>query len=334
MVSMVRGGCRFPFRAVALASGLWIISSSSAMAQGGASGAGGGQAAVAVGGRWRPEWRRRRLGGGMGGMGGGMAGMGHTGAFGMSGVTAPGMGNGVGRMSGMGTGYGYGQTSGYGSWAPAMAAPTRASTVRVTAGLRRSGLGYGGSGWVTGSGLGYGGSGLGYGCGGCGYALYGSAPGNYYYPYASSMYPTANLGFGNSSTYVAPAAGTTNPVAYQGRYLGIDEEPVVDASGRKGMKVARVYPGTPAERAGLEPGDVIYSINGFLIERRGNLAWIIANSAANNVLKMDVRTIRDDQEHTVTAQTPVSPPRLERLAIALVDKDSLFTGIASMTAMR
>ena len=93
-------------------------------------------------------------------------------------------------------------------------------------------------------------------------------------------------------------------VAGQGRYLGIDEEPVVDAGGRKGMKVANVYPGTPAEKAGLQAGDVIHSINGYMTEQRGNLAWIIANAAPSNALKMNVRTAKDGQEHTVTAQLP------------------------------
>jgi hypothetical protein len=49
---------------------------------------------------------------------------------------------------------------------------------------------------------------------------------------------------------------------------------------------------------------VIHSINGYLTEQRGNLAWIIANAAPNNILKMNVRTARDGQEHTVTAQLP------------------------------
>ena len=70
------------------------------------------------------------------------------------------------------------------------------------------------------------------------------------------------------------------------------------------MKVANVYPGTAAERAGLQVGDVIHSINGYLTEQRGNLAWIIANAAPNNTLTMNVRTASDGKEHTVTAQIP------------------------------
>ena len=38
--------------------------------------------------------------------------------------------------------------------------------------------------------------------------------------------------------------------------------------------------------------------------RRGNLAWVIANAAPNNVLKMNVRTASDGKEYTITAQLP------------------------------
>ncbi len=48
------------------------------------------------------------------------------------------------------------------------------------------------------------------------------------------------------------------------------------------MKIGKVYPGTAAERAGLRAGDVIRSVNGYLTEQRGNLAWVIANAMPNN----------------------------------------------------
>ncbi len=249
----------------------------------------------------------------------GMGGMGHMGAFGMSGVTAGGIGgvgptSGMGRMSGLdgmgstgGYGYGYGRMAGYGYM----------------------GSGYGGDyldyyGWGNrvggggGYGLGYRGAGLVNGGSFLGYSypayvssLSGSAPGNYYYPYSNPSSLNSGSGFGYASAYVAPTAsappeGLINPAAYQGRYLGIDEEPIVEAGGRKGMKVARVYPGTAADRAGLKAGDVIHSINGFLTERHGNLAWIIANAAYNNVLKIDVNTVNDGSDHTITVQLPES----------------------------
>ena len=114
--------------------------------------------------------------------------------------------------------------------------------------------------------------------------------------------PRRAAGVTYSSAYVAPGASAANIVMpAQGRYLGIDEEPASLPDGRRGMKITNVYPGTPAQRAGLQVGDVLVSINGYLTEQRGNLAWIIANAAPNNQLKMTVRTIKDGQEHTITA---------------------------------
>ena len=65
-----------------------------------------------------------------------------------------------------------------------------------------------------------------------------------------------------------------------------------------------VYPGSPAERAGLQVGDVIHTANGYLIEQHGNLAWIISSLPANGVLQMSVRTARDGMEHTLSAPIP------------------------------
>ncbi len=272
MVSMLRGGCRFPLMAATLALGIWVISGSSAMAHGGGGG-GGGHGGGGMG------------GGHMGGMGMGGMGMGHMGGYG---------GMGMGHMGGYGYGnrLGYGGYGGYGGFYPGFY------------GLGLFGLGYGGYGMGYGGyGMGYGGyDGYGMGYGGYGYPYYGGYGGaGYSYPYVNTVYTSPTV---YSSAYVAPAAGAPNTVAAQGRYLGIDEEPVVEAGGRKGMKVSNVYPGTAAEKAGLKAGDVIHSINGYLTEQRGNLAWIIANATPTNILKMNVRTAKDGQEHTVTAQIP------------------------------
>jgi serine protease Do len=68
--------------------------------------------------------------------------------------------------------------------------------------------------------------------------------------------------------------------------------------------VSKVYPGTAAEKAGLQAGDVIRSVNGYLTEQRGNLAWIIANATPNNELKINAQTAKDGQNHLITATLP------------------------------
>jgi S1-C subfamily serine protease len=86
--------------------------------------------------------------------------------------------------------------------------------------------------------------------------------------------------------------------------LGITEQPVVDANGKRGMKVETVYPGTPAQQAGLKVGDVIQSVNGYMTETPGNLAWIIANATPDNVLKLNVRSASDGKVHLIAANLP------------------------------
>ena len=66
----------------------------------------------------------------------------------------------------------------------------------------------------------------------------------------------------------------------------------------------RVYPGSPAEQAGLQPGDVILSANGYATQQSGNLAWIIATVPSGGQLQMNVHTARDGAVHAVTARIP------------------------------
>jgi serine protease Do len=67
------------------------------------------------------------------------------------------------------------------------------------------------------------------------------------------------------------------------------------------MRITNVYPGTAAQRAGLQVGDVLLSINGYLTEQRGNLAWIIANAAPNYQLNITFKRPSDGQQRTITA---------------------------------
>jgi membrane-associated protease RseP (regulator of RpoE activity) len=147
-------------------------------------------------------------------------------------------------------------------------------------------------GYFFGSGFyGYPGYGYGYGYPGYGYGN------GYAYPYYNSgytyTYPTNTYDYS-----VYPAASPS-----QGRYLGIDEQPVADSAG-PGMNVSRVYPGSPAEQAGLQPGDVILSANGYLTQQHGNIAWIISTVAPNGVLQMNVHTASDGAVHSLSARLP------------------------------
>jgi membrane-associated protease RseP (regulator of RpoE activity) len=109
-------------------------------------------------------------------------------------------------------------------------------------------------------------------------------------------------GYGGYPSYGGYGIANKYPtVTPQRRLLGVDEEPVVLAGGGKAMKVQKVFAGSAAEKAGLQAGDVIRSVNGYLTEQRGNLAWVIANAAPNNELKLTVQTAKDGQTHVITA---------------------------------
>jgi PDZ domain len=124
---------------------------------------------------------------------------------------------------------------------------------------------------------------------------------------AGPSYPIAippDAGSGSPPPSTPPATGGPPNLSAVGRSLGIDEEPVVDANGVRGMRISNVYFGGSAEKAGLHVGDIIYSINGYLTQVRGNLAWIIAHAAPNKVLAMRVRTSSGSKEQAITAQLP------------------------------
>ena len=106
-----------------------------------------------------------------------------------------------------------------------------------------------------------------------------------------------------SSTDADESSGTVTGEAAQRRYLGINELPVVEADGRCGMQVVRVYVGSAAERAGLQPGDVIHSANGYATQGFGNLTWVIDNSATDNKLELSVcSTHATAKRYLMTAQ--------------------------------
>lgn len=88
------------------------------------------------------------------------------------------------------------------------------------------------------------------------------------------------------------------------RFLGIESEPAIDANGVRGMKITKVYPGSAAERSGLHEGDVVHSINDYVTQQHGDLEWIYINAAPSNILKMNVLTLSDGKEHSITVQIP------------------------------
>ena len=124
------------------------------------------------------------------------------------------------------------------------------------------------------------------------------------YSTAVPTIPSPSPGPGPSAPSAPPVTGTPSAFSASGHPLGIDADPVVDANAVRAMKVSRVDPGSAAAKAGLSVGDLIYSINGYLTQVRGNVEWIIGHAAPSKVLTMSVRTASDGTVRSVTAQLP------------------------------
>jgi serine protease DegQ len=73
-------------------------------------------------------------------------------------------------------------------------------------------------------------------------------------------------------------------------------ETVPDASGRQGVNVTRVEPGSGAERAGLRTGDVIVSVNGRPVRSAADLRSRVALSPVDSTVKVEV--LRDGRPMT------------------------------------
>jgi hypothetical protein len=127
------------------------------------------------------------------------------------------------------------------------------------------------------------------------------------YPGYTSSYPATTGGFTYSPAYVAPGGSDSN-MPGQGQVslepgLGVDIQEAVEPNGQRVTRVTKVYPDTPAAKAGMQEGDSIRSANGYLTQVPGNLTWIIENAASDRALRMAVVS-QDGRERTVTANLP------------------------------
>ncbi len=95
-------------------------------------------------------------------------------------------------------------------------------------------------------------------------------------------------------------------------YLGVEAQPVSDAmskalglSSAGGALIAAVQPETPAARAGIQPGDVIRSVNGQAIKDPGTLAIDIAAIKPGNEAHLEI--IRDGKPQTLAVNVAELP---------------------------
>ncbi len=107
----------------------------------------------------------------------------------------------------------------------------------------------------------------------------------------------------NAPSNTAPDRGEVRDDHAATRTLGVDAEPFADAGGR-GLKITRVYLGSPARAAGLRDGDVIRSINGYATELPSHLAWIVESAAPGRILRATMRSADDGRVRAIAIQVP------------------------------
>lgn len=97
-------------------------------------------------------------------------------------------------------------------------------------------------------------------------------------------------------------------------WVGTDLETMADSLGRSRTVVRRVAPGSPAEEAGLRPGDVVRSLDGDPI--RSPLDWRVKLLEAGVGTRVEVRYSRDGETRTATLSVQEVPSeRAERVEV-------------------
>ncbi|MHB8529475.1 MAG: Do family serine endopeptidase [Caulobacteraceae bacterium] len=76
-------------------------------------------------------------------------------------------------------------------------------------------------------------------------------------------------------------------------------------AGRKGAVVAELVPGGPAERAGLQPGDVVVAVDGRPVTTSTEMTREVAQAHAGDIIRLDL--FRDGKERTVAVRSGTRP---------------------------
>lgn len=85
-----------------------------------------------------------------------------------------------------------------------------------------------------------------------------------------------------------------------------------------GALVSKVMPGSPAEKAKLQIGDIITEFNGHSIENSGDLPPMVGMTPIND--KATLKVIRQGNEETVTFNIGLLPDQIDKVAEAKTEK--------------
>ena len=90
-------------------------------------------------------------------------------------------------------------------------------------------------------------------------------------------------------------------------------------AGRKGALVADLVPGGPADKAGLQPGDVVLSLNGHPVASNTDLTRLVAESHSGDVLHLQI--LRGGKPVNVDVRSGVRPSEQELAKTGGADDD-------------
>ncbi|HEV2365304.1 MAG TPA: Do family serine endopeptidase [Caulobacteraceae bacterium] len=76
-------------------------------------------------------------------------------------------------------------------------------------------------------------------------------------------------------------------------------------AGRKGAVVAELVPGGPAQRAGVQPGDVVVAVDGHPVTSSTEMTREVAQAHAGDIIRLDL--FRDGKEQVVDVRSGVRP---------------------------
>jgi len=83
----------------------------------------------------------------------------------------------------------------------------------------------------------------------------------------------------------------------------------IGLTGRKGALVAELVPGGPAEKSGLQPGDVVINVNGVDVGNASELTRQVAASRSGDNLRLTV--LRDGKTRSIDVRSGVRPSERE-----------------------
>jgi serine protease Do len=107
-------------------------------------------------------------------------------------------------------------------------------------------------------------------------------------------------------------------------YYGLEDQ--------KGILVTQVFEGDPAEKAGVEPNDIIIAVDGQNIGSARELSSLVANTAVGG--KTKITLLRNGEKKVVTATLANQPKDLARVGQTSEESGELGLQVADLSAER